>query len=149
MEFTNNQSVCINGLLAMAFIGFMMNNIFSKNKSKNEFVKKLTSSQESILNDITQERTRIFLYSFLLSVLFVIFFVPNRWTATFVCFTLTCALYELTPKSTYMVYHLETMDQMKQWKRYSVQMQMKHAFAVATAILAVPFICNVRNNVIE
>ena len=147
MQLTyNQQSTCVNGLLGLAFIVFMISNLLSKHKSKTAFVKMLHPNQISILNDITHERSYIFLFSFLFSLSFVLFFVTNRWTATLLCFSLTCALYEITPKSTYMVYHLENMDQIKQWKRYSIQMQTKHAFTMIAAILAVPFICNIRNN---
>ena len=143
-----NQEICINALLGLSFITFM---IITMMDSKSE---KKTKSLEKILNryqldtyhKIVKERTTIFMYSFLSSVMFVLFFIKNKWTATLLCFTLTCALYELAPKSTYMVEHLHTPAQINAWKQYSRNMQVKSAFATLCGVLIMPVLCSLKKN---
>lgn len=137
------QEICINALLALSFITFMIMNVMSSNKHKDSHLKKIfTRRQWKVYQHIVRERTIIFLTAFVISVAFVLFFIKNKWTATTVCFTLICALYELAPKSTYMIEHLYTQEQIKTWKQYNRDMQVKSAFATCCGVMSIPFLCN-------
>ena len=143
-----NQEICINALLGLSFITFMIITMMhSKSEKKNKSLEKIFNRyQLDTYHKIVKERTTIFMYSFLSSVMFVLLFIKNKWTATFLCFTLTCALYELAPKSTYMVEHLHTPAQINAWKQYSRNMQVKSAFATLFGVLSVPFLCSLKKN---
>lgn len=141
-----NQEICINTLFALSFITFMIMNLMNSNKQKDAHLNKIfTRRQWNIYQHIVKERTIIFFISFVISLAFVLFFIKNKWTATTVCFTLICALYELAPKSTYMIEHLYTHEQIKAWKQYNRDMQVRSAFATFCGVMSIPFICNLKN----
>ena len=148
--------------LATIFVisSIFMSNATQTNKTIQHYQSQLPSNLQNLYAKITEERKRIYYYGYALGlVLSVIVIYYNNNTSrikmtntTMVCMTITISFltnyfyYMLSPKSTYMLQHINSPEQTKAWLiMYKAMQYYWHAGLVlgivAVAFLAIAFRC--------
>jgi hypothetical protein len=130
---------CIDScLLGSILVGTMIINMFSTHKDKVfiDFQKTLSLEQKKIYSNIVNERLKIYLQGYMLGLIFAFLFIyySNQTKMKKVCIFLTIAIsikilyYRLTPKTTYMLEHLNSQEQNKAWLKIYKHMSRKWIF---------------------
>ena len=148
--------------LATIFVigSIFMSNATQTNKTIQHYQSQLPSNLQNLYAKITEERKRIYYYGYALGLVLsaiVIYYNNNTsrikmTNTTMVCVTITISFltnyfyYMLSPKSTYMLQHINSPEQTKAWlKMYKTMQYYWHAGLVlgivAVAFLAIAFRC--------
>ena len=147
--------------LATIFViaSIFMTNMTQKNKTIQTYQSQLPSNLQNIYKKITDERQRIYYCGYALGLILsiIIIFYKNQkripmTNATMVCTVITVSFitnyfyYSLSPKSTYMLDHINSPEQTKAWlTMYKAMQYYWHAGLVlgiiATMFLALAFRC--------
>jgi hypothetical protein len=134
------QLECVYKCIAIGFIlGSLLQIMIPKNDK--QFKKALTPQQKQTYENIVKERVRIFMFAWVCSLLFIWQLPITGWSRSIVYHLMLGAIYECTPKSTYMVEHLHNQTQIRLWQKVYTQMQFRTAIALLVNILFIPFIC--------
>ena len=148
-------------VLATIFIiaSIFMTNMTQKNKTIQTYQSQLPSNLQNIYKKITDERQRIYYCGYalglILSIIIIVYKNQKRipmTNATMVCTVITVSFitnyfyYSLSPKSTYMLDHINSPEQTKAWlTMYKAMQYYWHAGLVlgivATMFLALAFRC--------
>jgi hypothetical protein len=148
--------------LATIFVisSIFMSNATQTNKTIQHYQSQLPSNLQNLYAKITEERKRIYYYGYALGLVLsaiVIYYNNNTsrikmTNTTMVCMTITISFltnyfyYMLSPKSTYMLQHINSPEQTKAWLiMYKAMQYYWHAGLVlgivAVAFLAIAFRC--------
>jgi hypothetical protein len=148
--------------LATIFVisSIFMSNATQTNKTIQHYQSQLPSNLQNLYAKITEERKRIYYYGYALGLVLsaiVIYYNNNTsrikmTNTTMVCATITISFltnyfyYMLSPKSTYMLQHINSPEQTKAWlTMYKAMQYYWHAGLVlgivAVAFLAIAFRC--------
>ena len=148
--------------LATIFVisSIFMSNATQTNKTIQHYQSQLPSNLQNLYAKITEERKRIYYYGYALGLVLsaiVIYYNNNTsrikmTNTTMVCVTITISFltnyfyYMLSPKSTYMLQHINSPEQTKAWlTMYKAMQYYWHAGLVlgivAVAFLAIAFRC--------
>ena len=148
--------------LATIFVisSIFMSNATQTNKTIQHYQSQLPSNLQNLYAKITEERKRIYYYGYALGLVLsaiVIYYNNNTsrikmTNTTMVCATITISFltnyfyYMLSPKTTYMLQHINSPEQTKAWlKMYKAMQYYWHAGVVlgivAVAFLAIAFRC--------
>ena len=147
--------------LATIFViaSIFMTNMTQKNKTIQQYQSQLPSKLHNIYMKITKERPHIYYYGYalglILSIIIIVYKTQKRLpmtNATMVCTVITVSFitnyfyYSLSPKSTYMLEHINSPEQTKAWlTMYKAMQYYWHAGLllglVATMFLALAFRC--------
>lgn len=136
-------------VLIIASIYFQ--NATSKSKIVKEYKKQLPSNLQNLYEKISKERLRLNYYGYSLGLilsLIIIFYnyslKKNKLTTTsLVCLVIVVSFltnylyYILSPKSTYMLEHINSPEQTKAWLIMYREMQFNYHFGFVVGILAV------------
>ena len=148
-------------VLATIFViaSIFMTNMTQKNKTIQTYQSQLPSNLQNIYKKITDERQRIYYCGYalglILSIIIIVYKNQKRipmTNATMVCTVITVSFitnyfyYSLSPKSTYMLDHINSPEQTKAWlTMYKTMQYYWHAGLVlgivATMFLALAFRC--------
>jgi hypothetical protein len=147
--------------LATIFViaSIFMTNMTQKNKTIQQYQSQLPSKLQNIYKKITDERQRIYYCGYalglILSIIIIVYKTQKRLpmtNGTMVCTVITVSFitnyfyYSLSPKSTYMLEHINSPEQTKAWlTMYKAMQYYWHAGLVlgivATMFLALAFRC--------
>ena len=147
--------------LATIFVisSIFMTNMTQKNRTIQQYQSQLPSNLQNIYKKITDERQRIYYCGYALGLIlsFIIIFYKTQkrlpmTNGTMVCTVITVSFitnyfyYSLSPKSTYMLEHINSPEQTKAWlTMYKAMQYYWHAGLVlgivATMFLALAFRC--------
>ena len=147
--------------LATIFViaSIFMTNATQKNKTIQQYQAQLPSHLQNIYAKITKERQSIYYYGYALGLILsiiIIFYKTQKHismtTGTMVCTVITVSFitnyfyYMLSPKTTYMLQHINSPEQTKAWlAMYKAMQYYWHAGFVlgiiATMFLALAFRC--------
>ena len=143
-------SIAIVFLLSEIFMHFFM----IKNNVIKEYKDQLPEKLQQIYKQIVDERIRIYYYGFLLGVLLSIAIImynlqlkpSNKMTNTsMICIIVSTSFlvnyfyYVLTPKSNYMLDHIESKEQTKAWLKMYSNMQYYYHMSLVLGIFTMGF----------
>ena len=151
----------ISCILATIFVisSIFMTNMTEKNKTIQTYQSQLPSKLQDLYMKITKERQHIYYCGYalglILSIIIIVYKNQNRFqmsNGTMVCTVITISFitnyfyYMLSPKSTYMLEHINSPEQTKAWlAMYRAMQYYWHAGLVlgivATMFLALAFRC--------
>ena len=151
----------ISCILATIFVisSIFMTNMTEKNKTIQTYQSQLPSKLQDLYMKITKERQHIYYCGYalglILSIIIIVYKNQNRFqmsNGTMVCTVITVSFitnyfyYMLSPKSTYMLEHINSPEQTKAWlAMYRAMQYYWHAGLVlgivATMFLALAFRC--------
>ena len=139
-------------LIAFALIISMIyfQNASSKSKVVQEYKKQLPSNLQNLYDKITSERLRLNYYGYalglILSLIILIYnyqLKRNKLTnvsviclVIVVCFFTNYFYYMLSPKTTYMLEHINSPEQTKAWLTMYREMQYNYHFGIVLGIIA-------------
>lgn len=145
--------------LATIFLigSIFMTNATQKNKTIQHYRSQLPSSLQNLYAKITAERQRIYYYGYALGLIISIIIIYYNTTlssrnnikmtsATMVCVIITVSFitnyfyYMLSPKSTYMLEHINSPEQTKAWLTMYKTMQYYWHAGLVLGIVAVGFL---------
>jgi uncharacterized protein YacL len=126
-------------------------NATSKSKIVQEYKKQLPSNLQNLYDKITSERLRLNYYGYTLGLIlsFIIILYNysqkrNKLTTTsLVCLVIVVSFftnyfyYTLSPKSTYMLDHINSPEQTKAWLVMYKEMQYNYHFGMLVGIIGV------------
>jgi hypothetical protein len=128
-----------------------MTNAMSTSQTIQLYQKQLPQDLQQLYQQIREERTQIFytgyIIGFVLALLIILYNTQIKqskmgWTAM-VCLTVTVAFitnyfyYVLTPKTKWMLDHIENPDQTKAWLQMYKNMQLYYHSSLALGIIAI------------
>jgi len=152
------QPCSISCAIALVFIISMiyMNNATQKSQTIQLYQEQLPTNLKNLYAKLTNERLRIYYYGyvlgFILSLIIIIYNYQkskpsHRMTTTaMVCTTITVSFitnyfyYMLSPKSDYMLNHINSPDQTKAWLTMYRHMQYYFHAGLVLGIIAVAFL---------
>lgn len=145
--------------LATIFLigSIFMTNATQRNKTIQHYQSQLPSSLQNLYAKITAERQRIYYYGYALGLIISVIIIyyntslnPRNnikmTSATMVCVIITVSFitnyfyYMLSPKSTYMLEHINSPEQTKAWLTMYKTMQYYWHAGLVLGILAVAFL---------
>ena len=145
--------------LATIFLigSIFMTNATQKNKTIQHYRSQLPSSLQNLYAKITAERQRIYYYGYALGLIISIIIIYYNTSlnprnnikmssATMVCVIITVSFitnyfyYMLSPKSTYMLEHINSPEQTKAWLTMYKTMQYYWHAGLVLGIVAVGFL---------
>ena len=140
-------------IIATALIISMIyfQNATAKSKIVQEYKKQLPSNLQNLYEKISSERMRLNYYGYALGLVLSLIIIlynyslkRNKLTTTsLVCLTIVVSFftnyfyYILSPKSTYMLNHINSPDQTKAWLTMYREMQYNYHFGFVVGIIAV------------
>ena len=140
-------------LIATALIIAMIyfQNATSKSRIVQEYKKQLPSNLQNLYEKITAERLRLNYYGYSLGLVLSLIIIlynyklrKNKLTTTsLVCLVIVVSFltnyfyYILSPKSTYMLDHINSPEQTKAWLAMYKAMQFNYHFGMVIGIIAV------------
>jgi hypothetical protein len=139
----------ISTALIIAMIYFQ--NATSKSRIVQEYKKQLPSNLQNLYEKITSERLRLNYYGYSLGLVLSLIIIlynyklsKNKLTTTsLVCLVIVVSFltnyfyYILSPKSTYMLDHINSPEQTKAWLAMYKAMQFNYHFGMVIGIIAV------------
>lgn len=142
----------ISCLVAIVFLIIQLFFMFSPSiyNEFNEFDSTLSDKLKDKYREITKERRNISLKGYGLGLLLsaiIVYFNKNSKTTTKVCivgsvtFITNYLFYILSPKSDYMVLHLDKEEQRKEWLDIYRKMQLKYHIGFLSGIIVAMLIC--------
>jgi len=141
--------------LATIFVigSIFMSNMTQKNRTIQIYQSQLPSNLQNIYKKITDERQRIYYCGYalglILSIIIIFYKTQNRLpmtNGTMVCTVITVSFitnyfyYSLSPKSTYMLEHINSPEQTKAWLAMYKAMQYYWHAGLVLGIIAVMFL---------
>jgi uncharacterized protein YacL len=137
--------------VALIIASIYFQNATAKSKIVQEYKKQLPSNLQNLYEKISAERLRLNYYGYALGLilsLIIIFYnyslKRNKLTNTsLVCLTIVVSFftnyfyYILSPKSTYMLDHINSPEQTKAWLTMYKTMQYNYHFGFVVGIIAV------------
>ena len=137
--------------LALIIAMIYFQNATSKSKIVQEYKKQLPSNLQNLYEKISAERLRLNYYGYALglilsSVIIVSNYVSKRnklTTTSIICLVIVVSFftnyfyYILSPKSTYMLQHINSPEQTKAWLAMYKEMQYNYHFGMVVGIVAV------------
>jgi len=128
-------------------------NMTQKNKTIQQYESQLPANLQNIYKKITQERQKIYYYGYglglILAIIIIVYKNQKRFpmtNATMVCTIITVSFitnyfyYMLSPKSTYMLEHINSPEQTKAWLAMYKAMQYYWHAGLVLGIIAVAFL---------
>lgn len=128
-------------------------NMTQKNKTIQQYQSQLPANLQNIYKKITQERQKIYYCGYalglVLSIIIIVYKNQKRFpmtNATMVCTIITVSFitnyfyYMLSPKSTYMLEHINSPEQTKAWLAMYKAMQYYWHAGLVLGIIAVAFL---------
>lgn len=122
-------------LVGAVLIGMKVMTMMASKTSKNfkHFIMKLDDNQKQIYKSVIKERINIYLQGMVLGIVIALFITYNSNMAknNNICLFIVVALginllyYSLYPKSTYMLEHLHSQDQVKAWLNIYKEMKLR------------------------
>lgn len=139
----------ISAVLIIAMIYF--HNATSKSKIVQEYKKQLPSNLQNLYEKITSERLRLNYYGYILGLVLSLIIILYNYnlrrnkltTISLVCLVIVVSFftnyfyYILSPKSTYMLEHINSPEQTKAWLTIYREMQYNYHFGMVVGIIAV------------
>jgi uncharacterized protein YacL len=132
-------------LIGSALIGSMIMTMITSKQSKNfrNFSALLDDDQKQIYKSIIKERMTIYVQGLIIGVIIALFVTfKNNWKrVSNVCLFIVIALgfkylyYSLYPKSTYLLSHLRSQEQVKAWLEIYKEMKFRCKFGFILGIL--------------
>ena len=129
--------------------------LFDKSKIINEYRSKLNAQQQIKYNNIVKERKQIYIKGYIVGLilsLIYVFFVKKNYnklnkiyilcTVTAITFITNYFFYILSPKSDWMILHIDNHEQKKYWLMVYKSMQKNYHLGFVFGILAVVFFTN-------
>tara|TARA_B100000795_G_scaffold268507_2_gene255598 strand:- start:495 stop:947 length:453 start_codon:yes stop_codon:yes gene_type:complete len=146
-----NCSLCC--VISAALLGSMVYMFFNCNKNNKimYFMSLLDSKQQEIYKNISQERLNIYLQGWVLGLIigliYLNYYAINK-TPTYCIFIAlvlgtTYIHYNLMPKSTYMLEHINNGEQAKAWLGIYKEMKFRCQMGMILGVVSLPFICNI------
>ena len=142
-------------IVAFALLGSMLYMLFSCNQNDKilYFLSLLDERQQKIYKNIMQERLNIYLQGWVLGLIlgfiYLKYYSKNSQSTycAFVAIVLgaTYAHYTLMPKSTYMLDHIETAQQAKDWLELYKHMKRSCHTGMILGVVSLPFVCYIFN----
>lgn len=140
-------------MIAVALIIAMIyfQNATSKSKIVQEYKKQLPSNLQNLYEKITAERLRLNYYGYslglILSIIIIIYNYTSKrnklTTTSLVCLVIVVSFltnyfyYILSPKSTYMLDHINSPEQTKAWLTMYREMQYNYHLGFVIGVIAV------------
>ena len=122
-------------LVGAALLGSMVVTMLASKKSKNfkEFMSLLNDDQQQIYKSIIRERMEIYIQGMVIGIILAIIITFNGKLSrgTNICLFVVIALgfnwcyYLLYPKSTYILNHLSSQNQVKSWLKIYKEMKLR------------------------
>lgn len=122
-------------LIGAVLIGMKIMTMITCKTSKNfkNFLMKLDDNQKQVYKSVINERTNIYIQGLVLGIVLalLITFNTNLAKGNNVCLFIVIAIvvnvlyYSLYPKSTYMLEHLKSQDQVKAWLNIYKEMKIR------------------------
>ena len=148
-------------IAAVLIIGMIyFQNATTKSKIVQEYKKQLPSNLQNLYEKITAERLRLNYYGYTLGLILSLIIILYNYTSkrnkltttSLVCLVIVVSFftnyfyYILSPKSTYMLNHINSPEQTKAWLTMYKTMQFNYHFGfvigvVAVGVLAFAFRC--------
>ena len=139
----------ISAVLIIAMIYF--HNATSKSKIVQEYKKQLPSNLQNLYEKITSERLRLNYYGYILGLVLSLIIILYNYnlrrnkltTISLVCLVIVVSFftnyfyYILSPKSTYMLEHINSPEQTKAWLTIYREMKYNYHFGMVVGIIAV------------
>ena len=137
--------------VALIIASIYFQNATSKSKIVQEYKKQLPSNLQNLYEKISAERLRLNYYGYTLGLVLSLIIIlynysskRNKLTTTsLVCLTIVVSFftnyfyYILSPKSTYMLDHINSPEQTKAWLTMYREMQYNYHFGFVVGIIAV------------
>ena len=137
--------------VALIIASIYFQNATSKSKIVQEYKKQLPSNLQNLYEKISAERLRLNYYGYTLGLVLSLIIIlynysskRNKLTTTsLVCLTIVVSFftnyfyYILSPKSTYMLEHINSPEQTKAWLTIYREMQYNYHFGMVVGIIAV------------
>ena len=137
--------------VALIIASIYFQNATSKSKIVQEYKKQLPSNLQNLYEKISAERLRLNYYGYTLGLVLPLIIIlynysskRNKLTTTsLVCLTIVVSFftnyfyYILSPKSTYMLDHINYPEQTKAWLTMYREMQYNYHFGFVVGIIAV------------
>jgi uncharacterized membrane protein YkgB len=140
-------------MIAVALIIAMIyfQNATSKSKIVQEYKKQLPSNLQNLYEKISAERLRLNYYGYTLGLILSLIIIMYNYTlkrnklttTSLVCLVIVVSFltnyfyYILSPKSTYMLDHINSPEQTKAWLTMYREMQFNYHFGMVIGIIAV------------
>jgi uncharacterized protein YacL len=129
-------------------------NATTKSKIVQEYKKQLPSNLQNLYEKLTIERLHINYYGYTLGLILSLIIIAYNYnlknnklnTTSLVCLTIVVSFftnyfyYILSPKSTYMLQHINSPEQTKAWLIMYREMQYNYHFGLVLGIIAVGFL---------
>ena len=128
-------------------------NACQKNKTIQQYQSQLPANLQNIYQKITEERKKIYYYGYALGLVLSIIIIVYRnqkqismTNSTMVCTIIAVSFitnyfyYTLSPKSTYMLQHINSPEQTKAWLAMYKSMQYYWHAGLVLGIIAVAFL---------
>ena len=137
--------------VALIIASIYFQNATTKSKIVKEYKKQLPSNLQNLYEKISEERLRLNYYGYtlglVLSLIIILYnYSPKRnklTTISLVCLVVVVSFftnyfyYILSPKSTYMLDHINSPEQTKAWLTMYREMQYNYHFGFVVGIIAV------------
>jgi len=137
--------------VALIIASIYFQNATAKSKIVQEYKKQLPSNLQNLYEKISAERLRLNYYGYTLGLVLSLIIIlynysskRNKLTTTsLVCLTIVVSFftnyfyYILSPKSTYMLDHINSPEQTKAWLTMYREMQYNYHFGFVVGIIAV------------
>jgi len=137
--------------LALIIGKIYFHNVTIKSKIVEEYKKQLPSNLQNLYEKITDERLRLNYYGYSLGLILSIIIILYNYTlkrnkltnTSLVCLVIVVSFftnyfyYILSPKSTYMLDHINSPEQTKAWLAMYRKMQFNYHFGFVIGIIAV------------
>ncbi len=148
------QSCSLSIIFLVSMFYFSVWKIEERTEDLNNFEKLLSPEQKEIYANIKQERRNIYLsgYSigFFLSIMAILYYRNNSKTkltkTNMICLIFTISFitnyfyYILSPKSNYMILHLDKQEEKEAWLKIYKSMQYNYHFGFVLGIIALLFL---------
>jgi uncharacterized membrane protein YfcA len=143
MNFKNTNPYCLVGFILL-FTSIIMNLFGDKRKIFIDFMSTLNPGQKKIYGEIIYERLSIYIKGMILGVLLGIFYLYKYPKDKFkickffaIVFIIKLGFYYVYPKSTMMLYHLKTQEQISAWT--DIYLYMKKRWITSLIISAISY----------
>ena len=144
MNFKDTNPYCLVGF-TLLFASIVMNIIGDKKQIFLNFMETLNPEQKKIYGEIIYERLSIYIKGMILGVLLGIFYLYKFPKDKFkickfftIVFTIKLGFYYIYPKSTLMLYHLKTQEQISAWT--DIYLYMKKRWITSIVISAISYL---------
>ena len=142
-------------VIAAALLGSMIWSLINCNNKDqiNQYLSNLNKDQQEIYQNIVKERMNIYVTGFVLGLIVGIIYlqITNSMKTNVYCIFVAIVLgityinYTVMPKSTYMLDHIETAQQAKDWLELYKHMKRSCHTGMILGVVSLPFVCYIFN----